>query len=141
MTIFSRRKNIPKLNFCLFFPELSLPLFLGDSGSIFKIMNHSQYYVYILTNRSNKTLYIGFTNDLRRRVLEHKKKLVEGFTKKYYLNKLIYFEKYLEMADAQKRERQLKNWHRDWKLNLIKENNSDFQDLSEGWYDDIDKIN
>ncbi|MCH7783190.1 GIY-YIG nuclease family protein [candidate division KSB1 bacterium] len=104
-------------------------------------MNHNQYYVYILTNRSNKTLYIGFTNDLRRRVLEHKKKLVEGFTKKYYLNKLIYFEKYLEMADAQKRERQLKNWHRDWKLNLIKENNSDFQDLSEGWYDDIDKIN
>ena len=45
------------------------------------------------------------------------------------------------MAEARKRERQLKNWHRDWKLNLIKENNSDFQDLSEGWYDDIDKIN
>jgi putative endonuclease len=69
------------------------------------------YYVYILTNNS-RTLYIGVTNDLRRRMYEHKNKLCDGFTKKYNLDKLVFFEVYNEVASAIQREKQLKNWHR-----------------------------
>lgn len=63
-------------------------------------MIHNQYYVYILTNPTNKTLYIGFTNDLKRRVLEHKNELVEGFTKKYKVKKLIYYEEFQAREEA-----------------------------------------
>lgn len=96
-------------------------------------MIHNQYYVYILTNHSNKTLYIGFTNDLKRRIIEHKNEFVEGFTKKYKMKKLIFYEEYKDKNDALGRERQLKNWPREWKINLIKEKNPDFSDLAEGW--------
>ena len=72
------------------------------------------YYVYILTNKS-KTLYIGVTNDLQRRIYEHKNKMIDGFAKKYNLSKLAYFEVFNNMNDAIIREKQLKNWHRDWK--------------------------
>jgi len=74
-----------------------------------------QYYVYILTNKSNKVLYIGVTNDLERRMYEHKNKMVNGFTKKYNLAKLVYFEATADVKSAIEREKQLKNWHRDWK--------------------------
>ncbi len=74
-----------------------------------------RFYVYILTNKSNKVLYIGVTNDLERRMYEHKNKMVNGFTKKYKLNKLIYFEATTDVRSALEREKQLKNWHRDWK--------------------------
>ncbi len=94
-----------------------------------------QYYVYILTNKTNKVLYIGVTNDLVRRMYEHKNKLVEGFTKKYNLRKLIYIEATHDIKSAITREKQLKNWHRDWKLNLIKEHNPSWKDLSEEWDD------
>jgi putative endonuclease len=93
-------------------------------------MGERQYYVYILTNKSNKVLYVGVTNDLARRIYEHKNKLVEGFTKKYNLNKLIYYEATSDIHSALEREKQLKNWHRDWKMNLIKSFNPMWNDLS-----------
>lgn len=67
--------------------------------------NYHQYYIYILSNKKNGTLYIGMTNDLERRIFEHKKKLVEGFTKTYNLNKLIYFEQYQYVQDAIKKRK------------------------------------
>lgn len=88
------------------------------------------YYVYILTNFNNTTLYIGITNDLDRRIYEHKNELIDGFTKKYKLKKLVYFEECGQIMDAIEREKQLKNWHRDWKINLIKTVNPGFKDLS-----------
>jgi putative endonuclease len=90
-----------------------------------------QYYVYILTNKANKVLYIGVTNDLNRRIFEHKNKLVDGFTKKYNLTKLIYFEATGDIQSAIEREKQLKNLHRDWKINLINGSNPIWKDLSE----------
>ncbi|AEH02180.1 GIY-YIG nuclease family protein [Lacinutrix sp. 5H-3-7-4] len=95
--------------------------------------NYHQYYMYILSNKKNGTLYIGVTNDLERRIFEHKKKLVEGFTKKYGLNKLIYFEQFQYVNDAIKREKQLKNWNRSWKIKLIEKENKDWTDLSSNW--------
>jgi putative endonuclease len=84
---------------------LNLFQHLGD------IMN--QYFVYILTNKSNKVLHIGVANNLERRVSEHKNKMINGFTKKYNLTKLIYFEETSDVSSAIEREKQLKNWHRD----------------------------
>jgi len=88
------------------------------------------YYVYILSNKS-KTLYIGVTNNLRRRIQQHKDKLVEGFTKKYNLNKLVYYEILEDVKVAIRREKQLKNWHRQWKINLIESVNPEWNDLSD----------
>lgn len=88
-------------------------------------------YIYILTNSRNTTFYIGVTNNLVRRVNEHKKEMLAGFTKKYNLKKLVYFEQYPSPKEAIAREKQLKNWHRDWKLNLIKSTNPKFSDLYE----------
>lgn len=90
-----------------------------------------QYYVYILTNKSNKVLYIGVTNDLERRICEHRNEMVDGFTRKYNLNKLVYFETTTDVRSALEKEKQLKNWHRSWKINLINEFNSEWKDLSE----------
>jgi len=93
------------------------------------------YYVYILTNNS-KTLYIGVTDDLNRRLYEHRNKLIEGFTKKYNLTKLVFFETFNRIEDAIRREKQLKNWHRQWKINLIEKTNKEWKDLSldlENW--------
>jgi len=94
-------------------------------------MEMKQYYVYILTNKANKVFYIGVTNDLERRMFEHKNKLVDGFTKKYNLNKLIYYEVTADVLNALEREKQLKNWHRDWKINLINSFNPMWKDLSD----------
>jgi len=90
------------------------------------------YYVYIMSNKS-KTLYIGMTNDIIKRVYEHKNKLVDGFTKKYNITKLVYYESTPDVSSAIKREKQLKNWHRQWKINLIESMNSEWQDLSSNW--------
>ena len=90
------------------------------------------YYIYILTNYTNTTFYIGVTNNLQRRVNEHKNKTVEGFSNKYNLKKLIYFEETNDIHIAIKREKQLKNWHREWKINLIRTRNPEFDDLSPG---------
>jgi len=89
----------------------------------------NSYYVYILTNKSN-TLYIGVTNNLQKRLYEHKNKLVKGFTYKYNLNKLVYFEEYQDINEAIKREKQIKGWIRKRKINLIKTKNLNFKDLS-----------
>ncbi|MDD3773904.1 MAG: GIY-YIG nuclease family protein [Patescibacteria group bacterium] len=90
---------------------------------------NKNYYVYIITNRWNTIFYIGVTNNLIRRIYEHKNKLIKGFTKKYNIIKLVYYEQFSDPENAVKREKQLKNWHRDWKINLIKKNNPDFKDL------------
>ena len=86
------------------------------------------YYVYIMGN-DRPTLYIGVTNNLIRRVYEHKHGLIEGFTKKYNLKKLLYFEVFNQVKDALAREKQLKHWKRNWKLNLIKAKNPTMKDL------------
>ena len=86
-----------------------------------------------MTNYSETSLYIGVTSNLPKRVWEHKNKAVEGFTEKYNVDKLVYFETTDSIESAIKREKQLKNWHREWKINLIKENNPDFRDLSLDW--------
>jgi len=89
-----------------------------------------QYYVYILTNKADKVIYIGVTNNLERRIFEHKNKLVEGFTKRYNLTKLVYYQITNDVKSAIGREKQLKNWHRDWKINLINQFNPEWKDLS-----------
>lgn len=87
------------------------------------------YYIYILTNFTNNVFYIGVTNNLERRVYEHRQELVDGFSKKYQLKKLVYVEEYPTALEAIVREKQLKNWHRVWKINLIRSTNPDFEDL------------
>ena len=86
------------------------------------------YYIYIITNKSN-TLYIGLTNNLRKRLWEHKNKLVEGFSKKYNLDTLIYFEEHQNISQAIVREKQIKGWLRKKKIKLIKTINPNFEDL------------
>lgn len=92
------------------------------------------FYVYILTNQTNKIFYIGVTNNLIRRIYEHKNKLLPGFTKKYSINKLVYFEDFPTAYEAITREKQLKNWHRQWKINLINKSNPNLYDLAKDWY-------
>ena len=87
------------------------------------------YYVYILASKRNGTLYIGVTNDLVRRVYEHKSDSVEGFTKKYQVHDLVYFEQADDVGAAIAREKQLKKWNRAWKLELIEKSNGDWRDL------------
>ena len=91
-----------------------------------------QYYVYIMTNTTG-TLYTGVTNDLRRRVQEHKQGLSEGFTKTYRITRLAYFETTGDIQTALAREKQIKKWRRSKKLALIKAVNPTWRDLSEGW--------
>jgi putative endonuclease len=87
------------------------------------------YYVYIMTNKPNGVVYIGVTNDLIRRVYEHKHHLVKGFTEQYNLDKLVWFEQTDDVTSAIEKEKQLKNWHRQWKINLIEKDNPNWQDL------------
>ena len=101
----------------------------------------NQNAVYIMTNYLNTTFYIGVTNNLLRRVIEHKSQNKECFTSKYNLNKLVYFEITESIETAIKREKQLKNWKRQWKIDLITKNNPAFNDLSNdiGLTDDLIK--
>ncbi len=96
-------------------------------------MSNRSYYVYIMSNFS-KTLYIGVTGDLQRRVYEHKNKLVPGFTSKYNMTKLVYFEETDDVSYAISREKQLKRWHREWKINLIESVNKNWEDLAYEWF-------
>ena len=91
------------------------------------------FFVYMLSNKYDNVLYIGMTNDLTRRVSEHKQKVVKGFTAKYNCNKLVWFEEHSDSDEALTREKQLKNWKRDWKNQLIEKENPDWRDLSEEW--------
>ena len=90
-----------------------------------------QYYIYILANKTNSTLYIGVTNNLQRRLYEHQHKLVDGFTKKYNVNKLVYYEVYEDVELAITREKVLKKWSRVKKDNLITQFNQDWVDLTD----------
>ena len=94
---------------------------------------NNNYFVYILTNQFNTVFYIGVTNNLERRMLEHKNKLIPGFTKKYKTSKLVYFEATNDIESAISREKQLKNWHHEWKVNLIKKDNPDLEDLMDNF--------
>lgn len=91
----------------------------------------NSYYVYILTSKRNGTLYIGVTNDLSRRVWQHKEGLLPGFTKKYGVKMLVHYEEYYDIRDAIAREKVLKNWSRLWKLRIIEEKNPEWRDLYE----------
>jgi putative endonuclease len=87
------------------------------------------YYVYILASRIGGTLYIGVTNDLIRRVFEHKSKFVRGFTKRYDVVRLVYYEQFDDIEQAILREKRLKHWNRAWKIRLIEEKNPNWTDL------------
>lgn len=87
------------------------------------------YYVYILTSYSNKVMYIGMTNDLKRRITEHKNEQIDGFTKQYHVKKLVYFEEHSNPNEAIKREKELKGWRREKKNNLVKTMNPEWKDL------------
>ena len=87
------------------------------------------YYVYILASKRNGTLYIGVTNDLIRRVYEHKNDLIDGFTKKYGVHRLVYYEQYDDVVNAIQREKRLKKWNRQWKIELIEKENPEWKDI------------
>jgi putative endonuclease len=91
------------------------------------------YYVYILTNWNNKVMYVGVTNNLERRLFEHKNKMVDGFTKKYNVNKRVYFEETSDVHAAIAREKEIKKWRREKKNNLVLSLNPEWKDLSENW--------
>ena len=89
------------------------------------------YYVYILTNKKNEVFYVGVTNSVIIRTYQHKIKQQQSFTKKYNLNKLVYFEEYTDIKEAISREKTLKKWQRDWKIQLIEKHNPSWNDLYE----------
>jgi putative endonuclease len=92
-----------------------------------------QYFVYIMTNQS-RTLYVGVTGNIRERVYQHKQKLTDGFTKKYNIDRLVYFETFGNVHSAIAREKAIKSWLRAKKIDLIQASNPDWRDLSDGWY-------
>ena len=95
-------------------------------------MRHKgEYFVYIISNYKKGVLYVGVTNDLIRRIYEHKNEMMEGFTKKYHLNKLVYYEIYNEVENAISREKDIKKWYRKWKIELIEKTNPEWKDLYE----------
>ena len=90
------------------------------------------YYVYLLTNWNNRVMYVGMTNNLERRVYEHKNRLVSGLTKKYNINKLVYFEETSDVNAALSREKEIKKWRREKKDSLVLSINPEWRDLSDG---------
>ncbi len=96
-------------------------------------MGNRQYYVYILTNWNHRVMYIGMTNNLHRRIYEHQQHMVEGFTDKYQVGKLVYVESATDVHAAIAREKQLKRWRREKKNNLVESMNPDWNDLSAQW--------
>jgi putative endonuclease len=88
-----------------------------------------KYYLYILTNYTNKVLYLGVTNNLKRRILEHKNAVNEGFTKKYKCKKLVWFEEFSDIKFAIEKEKKMKKWKRKYKENLINDMNPGWDDL------------
>ncbi len=95
-----------------------------------------QYHVYIMSSLSG-TLYTGMTNDLKRRVYQHKHKLIEGFTSKYDVTRLVHYEVTDSVQAALAREKEIKAWRRSKKIDLIKSSNPTWQDLSDGWYNEV----
>ncbi|MFZ3212345.1 MAG: GIY-YIG nuclease family protein, partial [Terriglobales bacterium] len=97
-------------------------------------INSKKYYVYILASLSG-TLYIGITDNLERRMVEHKEGLIPGFTKQYGVHRLVYFEVYSDVRNAIRREKQLKGWRREKKIALIRGTNPSWRDLARAWYE------
>lgn len=95
-----------------------------------------QYYVYFVSNWTGDILYTGMTNNLERRVYEHKHKILDGFTKSYNVDRLVYFEIFDDPKNAIAREKQIKNWARHKKNTLVNSFNPEWKDLSDGWYED-----
>lgn len=93
-------------------------------------MHEREYFVYILTNRARRTLYTGVTNDLVRRLHEHRNRLVPGFTAKYNVNLLLYYDSFRYINDAIAREKEIKGWRKEKKVNLIRRLNPEFHDLT-----------
>ena len=94
----------------------------------------TNFYVYILASKKDGVLYIGLTNELERRLEEHKTKRLKGFTSKYNIDKLMYFEEFETYEEAFTRERRLKKWNRNWKIELIEKENPNWDDLSAEWF-------
>jgi putative endonuclease len=90
------------------------------------------YYVYILSSKKYGTLYVGVTSNLERRIYEHKAELVDGFTKKYHVHELVYYEIHSDIYEAITREKQIKRWKRQWKIKLIEQNNPQWINLRIG---------
>ena len=95
-------------------------------------MFERHYYVYILTSGKYGTLYTGVTSNLKQRIWQHQHKLAEGFTKKYNVHQLVYYEDYSDVYEAVTRERRIKKWNRQWKINLIERNNPHWINLANG---------
>jgi putative endonuclease len=103
-------------------------------SSVVDVSFDRQFFVHIMASGPWGTLYVGVTNDVIRRVFEHKQGLAEGFTRKYRVNTLVYFEEWGTALDAIHREKRLKKWTRAWKINLIRTDNPDWVDLAKDWY-------
>ncbi|MGB0429507.1 MAG: GIY-YIG nuclease family protein [Bacteroidia bacterium] len=99
---------------------------------------NKQGFVYITSNKNRTTFYIGVTSNIEQRVYEHKTGVFGGFTNKYNCHELVYYEEIQGMANAINREKQLKNWKREWKIELIKKENPEMKDLSAGWFNEHD---
>lgn len=97
---------------------------------------NKQYYVYIVSNWTGERVYTGITNDLQRRIFEHKRKMIDGFTKKYNLDRLVFFEIYNDAVNAISREKEIKAWRREKKNRLVESVNPAWTDLSDEWYED-----
>ena len=98
-------------------------------------MREYNFYVYLMANWNNKVLYTGMTNNIESRVYDHKHKLLPGFTKRYNVNKLVYYEYTTDVQAAIDREKEIKGWRREKKNRLVSSMNPEWKDLSEGWYD------
>jgi len=94
-------------------------------------LKHHNYYIYIISNWNNKVIYLGMTNDLERRIYEHKNKIFEGFSKKYNLNKLVYYEYTNDVNAAIQREKQINKWRREKKNSLVESRNPEWKDLAD----------
>jgi putative endonuclease len=92
-------------------------------------LTDKNYYLYIVASKKNGTLYIGVTGDLVKRTYEHKQNAIDGFTKKYNVHNLVYYETYKDIEEAILREKQMKKWNRKWKVRIIEENNPEWKDL------------
>ena len=95
-------------------------------------MENKQYYVYILASKKYGTLYTGVTSNLPKRIYEHQQNIVEGFTKKYAIHQLVYFETHHQIYEALTREKQIKKWKRQWRVNLIEQHNPRWINLTNG---------
>jgi putative endonuclease len=102
----------------------------------YNISMSKEYFTYIMTNQHNTVLYTGITHDIAGRVWQHKEGKIEGFTKRYNVDKLVYYESYADVNEAILREKQIKGWLRAKKVSLIEEDNESWEDLSRGWFDD-----